>query len=231
MYEAVHVAPEGDSPVAEVAVTAETYGFDGIVIRNHNAAIPDNQTTIRESTEIDVVTGIELRADDPSQLGGMLETHRSTTTIVLVHGGQESINRYAVNQPRVDVLAHPTRDGGEVDDVLVRAAATHDVRLEFDFSRVLRASDGTRVRAITQLRKLRELVNAYDAPYVVSTDPSSHLQLRAPRDLTALGTTLGFTRHHINTGLTEWQRLTARNRDRLSDDYIEPGVRRGGYHE
>lgn len=231
MYEAVHVAPDGDSPIEEVAVTAEIYGFDGIVIRNHNASLPNDQTTIPESTGIDIVSGIELRASDPSQLGGMLANHRDTTTIVLVHGGEESINRYAVNHPRVDVLAHPTHNGADVDDVLVRTAAANDVRLEFDLSRVLRATGGTRVRSIAQLRKLRELVDARDAPYVVSADPSSRLQLRAPRDLAALGTTIGFTRDHIATGLTEWQRLTTRNRDRLSPDYIEPGVRRGRHQE
>jgi len=69
---------------------------------------------------------------------------------------------------------------GDVNHVLVKAAVENGVRLEFDLSGVLRESGGRRVRIIQSLRKLREIVNHYDAPYVVSVDPTSHLELRAP---------------------------------------------------
>jgi len=105
------------------------------------------------------------------------------------------------------------------------------VRLEFDFADVLRADGGPRVQAIGGLRKLREIVEHYDAPFVVSADPRSHLQLRAPRELVAIGEAIGFTAEQVREGLREWGRLAERNRERASESFIEPGVRRGGYEE
>jgi ribonuclease P/MRP protein subunit RPP1 len=96
---------------------------------------------------------------------------------------------------------------------------------------VLRLDGGRRVQALRKLRKLRELVGAYDAPYVVSATPRSHLQLRAPRELDALGETLGFEAGAMRAGLREWGRLAERNRERLSESFIAPGVERGRYEE
>jgi len=98
-------------------------------------------------------------------------------------------------------------------------------------SRVLRLSGGRRVQALADLRKLREIVTQYDAPYVVSATPESHLQVRAPRELLAVGETIGFDREHVENGLAEWGRLAARNRERLSESFIEPGVERGRHEK
>jgi len=229
MFEGVHVDPDGDSSVERVARTAAEYGFDGIVVRNHGDELPSfDPDTVAETHGIDVVQGVEIRAEDPSRASGFVGNHRETKTIVAVHGGTNSINRFAVEQPAVDVLAHPMADDGDVNHVLAKAAAKNGVRFEFSLSRVLRTDGGQRVQALRGLRKLRELVETYDAPYVVSADPRSHLHLRAPRDLIAVGETIGFEAEQIESGLAEWGRLVERNRRRQSDSFVEPGVYREG---
>ena len=65
----------------------------------------------------------------------------------------------------------------------------------------------------------------------VSGDPASHLELRAPRELLAVGEAIGFGRDEIASGLAEWGRLAAANRERAHPDSVEPGVRRGPYRE
>lgn len=226
MYEAVHARPDGASTVARMARTAAEYGYDGIVVRNHG----DQRATfdadeISDATGIDVVAGVEVRADDRSRASGLVGNHRSRSTIVAVHGGSVDINRFAVEQPSVDVLAHPMAGDGDVNHVMAKAAAENGVRLEFSLHDVLHTTGGRRVRTIQSLRKLRELVEHFDAPYVVSADPTSHLELRAPRDLVAVGETIGFDAEQIESGLTEWRQLARRNRDRHSDSFVEPGVR------
>ena len=141
------------------------------------------------------------------------------------------MNRFAVEHPPVDVLAHPMAGDGDVNHVMANAAAENGVHLEVSLSRILRADGGARVQAVRDLRKLREIVEACGAPYVVSADPYSHLQLRAPRELAALGETLGFSAEQLTTGLAEWGRLADRNRHRRSDSFIGPGVERGRYEE
>lgn len=231
MYEAVHAHPDGESTVARTAATAADYGFSGVVVRNHGDVTTDfDAEAIAAEYGVDVVAGVEIRAADPAQASGYLGTHRPHATVLALHGGSTALNQFAVRQERVDVLAHPMR-GGDLNHVLVRAAKENAVRLEVNLGRVLRSSGGRRVRAISGLRKLRELVDAYDAPYVVSADPASHLQLRAPRELVAVGEVVGFEPEAIEDGLAEWGRIAAENRERGDPDFVEPGVRRGRYGE
>jgi ribonuclease P/MRP protein subunit RPP1 len=87
------------------------------------------------------------------------------------------------------------------------------------------------VRAISKRRKLRELIEHDDVPYVISGDAASHLELRAPRELVAVCERLGFDAAAAEAGLVEWERLAERNRERQSDRFVEPGVRRGTHDE
>jgi ribonuclease P/MRP protein subunit RPP1 len=226
MYEGVHARPDGESTVARLALTASEYGYDGIVVRNHgDSPASYDPREIAETYDIDVVPGVEIRADDPSRASGFVGAHREETTIVAVHGGDPAMNRFAVEQPAVDVLAHPMAGDGDFNHVLARKAATNGVRVEVSVRPVLHRAGGQRVRALQNLRKLWEILDQYDTPYVVSVDPRSHLDLRAPRELQALGDVVEMTPDDIEAGLVEWRRLAERNRERTSETFVEPGVR------
>ena len=229
MYEGVHAHPDGEATVARLAKTAADCGFEGVVVRNHGDARADyDPAAVASAYGVDVATGIEIRTDDAGQASGLVGNYRSKVDVVCVHGG--SLNRFAVEQPKVDVLAHPMRDG-DVNHVLAKAAAENGVHLEFNLGRVLRADGGPRVQAIQGLRKLRELVEQYDVPYVVSADPHSHLQLRAPRELVAVGEAVGFEAEAVEAGLAAWGEVAERNRERRSGEFIEPGVRIDDHEE
>lgn len=229
MYEAVHARPDGASTVARIAATASDCGFEGVVVRNHAGEFPDyDADAIETRYGVDVVDAVEIRAEDPSRAGGLLGSRRTERTVVLVHGGDPEINRFAVENEPVDVLAHPMAGEGDINHVLAEAAAEHGVALEVDLSGVLRTAGGQRARAIADLRKLRELIDHAGCPYVVSADPRSHLQMRAPRELIAVAEVVGFDSEAIETGLAAWGRIAKRNRERLDPDHVEPGVWRGG---
>lgn len=225
-YEAVHARPDGESTVARLAVTAREYGFDGIVVRNHGSDPASyDPTGVGDHYDIDVVPGVEIRADNPSQASGYLGAHRDSQTIVVVHGGTPAMNRFAVEQPAVDVLAHPMAGDGDFNHVLAREAVENGVRVELSLRGVLRDSGGTRVQTLSDLRKLHDILMEYDTPFVVSADPHSHLHLRAPRELQAVGEAIGLTAEEVSQGLREWSRLAERNRELQSDSFVEPGVR------
>jgi ribonuclease P/MRP protein subunit RPP1 len=230
-YEAVRAFPDGESTAARFALTAAECDFSGLVVRNAPAALDDRPhgETIADEYDIDVVEAVEISTGERAAASARVTECREEHTLVAVRGS-DSLNRFACEEPRVDVLARPMAEG-DVNHVLARAAKRNGVCFEFDFGRVLRASGGRRVQALADLRKLREIVFYYDAPYVVSASPTSHLEIRAPRELLALGEMVGFDREQVETGLAEWGRLAARNRDRLSESFIEPGVRKGRYEE
>ncbi|MFC7199122.1 RNase P subunit p30 family protein [Halospeciosus flavus] len=237
MYEAVCAHPVGESTVRRHADTAASLGFDGVVVRNPPERRPAPSAPeggydpdgYGGDGEIDVVSGVELAPEGVSSAGGRISNLREQYTILLVRGGTPALNRFAAEEPMVDVLADPMAGEGDVNHVIVRAAAENDVRVEFDLGAVLRTDGGPRVQALRGLRKLRELVEKYEVPFVVSASPRSHLQLRAPRELFAVGETIGFEREQIRAGLEEWGHLAARNRERLSEEFVAPGVRKGRY--
>jgi ribonuclease P/MRP protein subunit RPP1 len=222
MYEAVLAHPDGDSTAARLARTAGAYGFDGVVVRAATAD-PDYDR-LRAALPVDVVDAVEIVADDPTAASGAVGHRRESHTLVVVRGGTDALNRFAVERPEVDVLSRPTAGDGGFNHVLAKAAARNGVRVEFDFGPALRTTGGRRVRALRDLRRLRELVAGYDAPFVVSATPESHLHLRAPRELRAVGDAVGFDPETVTEGLREWGRLAARNRRRRDDSFVEPGV-------
>ena len=228
-YEAITAYPEGTSTVSRYAKTAADYGYDGLVVRTRDAEY--DADSIADRYGVDVVTGIDVDAESPDSVSGSVGNFREECTLLLVRGGTNALNRYVVEQDRVDVLTRPMAGNGDFNHVLARAANTHGVRVEFDFGPVLRESGGQRVQALRGLRKLRELVEQYDTPYVVSANATNHFGLRAPRELIALGEQIGFSAEGIETGLEEWGRLAARNRERTDESFIAPGVKRGKYDD
>ncbi len=228
-YEAVTAYPDGSSTVSRYAQTAASYGYDGIVVRTRQADY--DPEAISKTYGIDVVSGIEIVAETPDSIAGSVGNFREACTLLLVRGGTNARNRYAVETDRIDVLTQPMAGNGDFNHVLARAAATHGVRVEFDFAPVLRQTGGNRVQALDRLRKLRELIEYYETPYVVSVSATRHLWLRGPRELIAVGKQIGFSASQIKAGLVEWGRLADRNHRRTAESFVEPGVRCGRYED
>ncbi len=230
MFEAVRARPGGASTVARYAATAAECGFEGIVVGNADGTDYDT-APIRQEYGIDVVDAVTIDTEDPSVLGGRLGQVRPEYTLVLVEGRTGRIARQAVEDDRVDVLLGPTAGEWTFDDAFAGAASEHGVRVAIDLSPVLRRSGGDRVRALQDLRRLREVLAHAEAPHVVTASPGSHLQVRAPRELVAVGEAVGFDPDAVRAGLREWGELAERNRHRHSESFIEPGVERGPYEE
>ena len=247
MYEAVHAHPDGEATPARYAATAARYGYDGIVVRTREALEPASASegggadpatapardpdALADEYDVDVVDAVEIDVESAQSAAGAVGNHRPDRTVLCLVGGEDGLNRFAVEEPRVDVLSRPMAGSGEFNHVLAKAARDNDVHVEFDFGPLLRATGGERVRALSDLRKLREIVTYYDAPHVVSANPRSHLELRAPRELVAAGEAVGFEPEWIRDGLRAWESIATRNRERRSGAFIEPGVRRGRYEE
>lgn len=229
MYEAVYAHPDGDATVSRFAATAATRGFDGLVVRAVDAN-PEYET-LREEVSVDLVDAAEVVAPHPRNASGSVGNFRPDHTVVVVRGGTNELNRFAVEQARVDVLARPFDGDGDVNHVLAKAARDNGVAIEVNFGPVLRRTGGTRVRHLRKLRKLSRLLDHYDAPHVVSVGAESHLHLRSPRELAAVGEEVGLDGEFVREGLAAWGDIAARNRRRMSESFIAPGVERDGHEE
>ncbi len=145
-YEAAYARPDGEATPARLAQTARRYGYDGLVIRTREADV--DAAALRDRYDVDVVPAVEVVADEPPSASGAVGNFRPDFPLVLVRGGTDALNRFAVEQDRVDVLAAPLSGEGGFNHVLAKAAATHGTRVEFDLGPALRESGGVRVRAL-----------------------------------------------------------------------------------
>jgi ribonuclease P/MRP protein subunit RPP1 len=219
VYEAVATT---DDSLARLARRAASLGYGGLVVRDGGAP-PDGDR------DLDVVPAVTVDAD-PDPASARVRAARENATVLCVRGGTPARNRFAVGEPRVDVLLDPvSAEEFPFDHVVARAAAREGVRVAFDLGPVLRETGGTRVRWVAALTRLHDLVTTYDAPHVVTAGATDTLGLRSPRALAAVGEAVGLSAEFVTDGLREWGRVAARNRDRASDDWVMPGVRRGRY--
>jgi ribonuclease P/MRP protein subunit RPP1 len=225
MYEAVHVARNGPTTPGRFALTLSRAGFEGVVVRNPQSETVDvDADALAASHGIDVVQGIEIDAPDPSTASGAVGNWRPEAEVLIVRGADPDLNRFAAESPRVDVLADPMGGDGDVNHVVANAAAANSVALEVDLGQVLRSTGEDRVAAIAALRKLHDLIDDAGAPYVISAGPRSHLQVRGPRELRAVGERIGFSATEIENGLTAWGEIAERTRARRDPAKVAPGV-------
>jgi ribonuclease P/MRP protein subunit RPP1 len=242
MYEAVYVYPDSKSTVTRCAHTADRYGYDGIITRAIDAepdfdqirtAMDNGFSTL--STP-DIVNGVEIVRSDPQHASGVLGNERSQRTIVAIRGGTDVLNRFAAEQPRVDVLTKPFIGSnksrtGDINHVLIKAAVRNEVAIELNLGPTIRAEGGRRIKHIQRLNKLKRLIDHYDAPYVVSATPNSHLEFRTPQELAAVGAEIGLGETWVYDGFTAWDEIITRNRHRRSESFIAPGVEYGRHEK
>lgn len=199
------------------------------------SGLQSSDTHSRLSTP-DIVNGVEIVRSDPQHASGVLGNERSQRTIVAIRGGTDVLNRFAAEQPRVDVLTKPFIGSnksrtGDINHVLIKAAVRNEVAIELNLGPTIRAEGGRRIKHIQRLNKLKRLIDHYDAPYVVSATPNSHLEFRTPQELAAVGAEIGLGETWVYDGFTAWDEIITRNRHRRSESFIAPGVEYGRHEK
>ena len=88
---------------------------------------------------------------------------RDRADIIIVSGGNPKINRAAVENPRVDILAHPERgrkDSG-LDNVMVKLATENGVAIELNFKFVLHSYKKIRYHLLAHMKNNIKLSKKY----------------------------------------------------------------------
>jgi ribonuclease P/MRP protein subunit RPP1 len=136
-------------------------------------------------------SGIDIDAKGKKELKSKLKKKLDYT---LVQGGDYNINRLAVLDKRVDILAHPDfrrKDSG-VDSIIARAASENKVAIEINLGRIINSRGLNRIHLIKNLRKNFMLATKYNAPLVATTESKSLYELRGGDGIFHLLRLLGF---------------------------------------
>jgi ribonuclease P/MRP protein subunit RPP1 len=169
-----------------------------------------------------VVRGVEIAAANANELRRGIDRFRGRACVLAVHGGDETINRAACEDSRVDVLAHPGegRTPG-LNHVIARLAADHGVAIEFSLYPIVRYRGGPRVRALAAHRANFALVRKFGVPYVITSGALSSYDLRDVRAVAALCRLFGMGERDVLRGLSEFPAAIVR---RSSPGYVAEGV-------
>jgi ribonuclease P/MRP protein subunit RPP1 len=143
-----------------------------------------------ETPEIETVF---LEADDWGELKRKIGENREKADVLVFRGGDEKLNRKAVEDSRMDILLHPEKgrkDSG-FNHVLAKEASKNQVALGLDF-KMLDTSNKTRSHIFRHWQRNLMLCEKYDAPYIITSSAEEKFDLRAPRDLGSVIDSLGY---------------------------------------
>ena len=204
--------------------TASECGYQGLIILvtdPHQAP----RTDFPVHPPIDSAWGLSIEDPDRGTVSRLLTEHRKTTPVLRATGGDIGMCRFLANQERIDVLGDPGPGGEELPHTVLKTAKEHGVYVEFDFGQLLQQSGSNRAASIKTLRNRYRIVEHYNIPYVITTHADSHLQLRSPRSLCAVGDHIDIPAEAVMRGLSSWKDILHRTRCAHDDRYIQPGIK------
>jgi len=220
----VHAVPDGENTVEQLAALARHLGYSGIALTNHSDKLPQLQPVLSFTNKFEVFRGIELVEENPSKLHGLIGKFRKSVDVVIVHGGSETVNRAALENPRVDILNHPAfAKSSGLNQVLAKAAAENDVAIGLTIRPLLHSRGPRRVRLLSDLRANLDLARKYDVPLVLSSGAMSCFDLRSPMETLALAEVCGLEEDEALEAITAVpERIISRNRH--GSGHIREGI-------
>ncbi len=175
----VRAFPEGADTPQRIQLVARKLGFDATVITNHTPLLAKRSEC--------GFFGVEIKAENVSELKKKIALYRRDAVVLSVHGGNDKINRAACRDERVDVLMHPEygRHNG-LNQVTAKLAKQHGVAIGFCLNYFWQTTGTTRARLLAFQRKNVTLCKKFGTDMVITSNARSHYDLRAPRELKAL---------------------------------------------
>lgn len=225
----------GEHTVAEIVQRAARLGLSGIAITDY-VQDPEELEPIRtdvdaaqQEYDIDVRLGAKIKAADPQDMNDNIRGLREHVDVLVVHGGGVAVNKAAVTDTRVDVLAHPAlerKDSG-LDHVAVKNAADNRVSIALTVRQLLETREKVRSHVLAHMRRNVRLAQKFDAPVITASGATTKQYLRAGRDLAAFPRILGMDlKHSVATVANVPQQILERA-DTVNDEHtVQPGVKR-----
>jgi ribonuclease P/MRP protein subunit RPP1 len=208
----LNVHPESASSITRLAFEAKRYGYSGIAvinstIINKNLVLPDDFSIFR---------CIEI-SGRPSRIKEEIKKHKNNSDILIVLGGDEDINRAAVETGGLDILLQPA----QFNNVQAKTASDNSIALGFNLGQLIRLRGDGRVRELKIMRKNLKHARKYDLYMVLTCNPHSHYDLRSPREMAALASLFGM---RLKEAVNAMSAAPLEILRRKSLDYVQEGI-------
>jgi ribonuclease P/MRP protein subunit RPP1 len=218
----LHALPDGSDSPSRLAFVARRLGYSGMVICNHTGTgKPFGKEAARKVDRIEVGWGIEVVANNPRVLHSRITSMRDQTEFLAVHGGPDSINRAACEDSKVDMLAHPEDGRRSLSIVAARAASDNKVAIGFDMRPMIQLRGSARSRWLNIFHRNLLLARKFDLEIIITTEPRSHFDLRAPREMIAMAKLAGMEEWEAEAALRYPKKILELNRKRWAGPGVE----------
>ncbi len=187
----------GENSVEQIVDFAKKLGYSGIAVCDNYQGLEKLNKLKNDieklKTDIDVYSGVKIQAEDVNELKDLISKVREKVMIVIVSGGNYSINRAACRDPRVDILSHPEfgRIDSGLDQPCLNLATQNNVAIEINFREILHSFRRPRSYILNHITKNIKLCNHFRTPMIICSGAQSIWEMRNPRDLISIANSLG----------------------------------------
>lgn len=223
----------GSSSIDEIAQMAVELGYRAVGLADFNK---DNLNLIedlrRKFSEygLDLISRVDLNCSSPSELKRKLRFYRRKVEIISVFCRNLQIARLAARDRRVDLLnfTYKSRQFNFFDASEASLSLKGETALEINLRDLLFAgTSGERIQFFKICRENVKLAKKHGVPLVFSSGARSILEMRGPRELAAVASLLDLTEFEARETLSTIPfNIVQRNREKLNENFILPGVRR-----
>ncbi len=199
-----------DSSITELAFEAKRLGYTGIAVINSKT--PDNEVL---PENFSIYKAIEISAK-PSRLREEIKKHKGSDILTVI-GGDESLNRAAVEAEGLDILLQPA----QFNNVLAKAASDNSIAIGFNLGSLIHLRWEARVRELSIMRKNLRHARKYNLLMILTCNAHSIYDLRSPREMTALAGLFGMAKEEAVEAMSASPCAILR---RKSPEYIQEGI-------
>lgn len=187
----------GENTIEQIAEFAKKLGYSGIAICDNFQGLEKLKELENEikklKTDIEIYLGVNIQSQDVRALKEMISKVREKVMIVIVSGGDYSINRAACEDPRVDILSHP--EAGRIDSGLdqpcLELATQNNVAIQINFKEIVYSFRRPRSYILNHIAKNIRMCNHFRTPMIICSGAQSIWDMRSPRELISIANVLG----------------------------------------
>jgi ribonuclease P/MRP protein subunit RPP1 len=177
---------------------------------------------------VELVTRVDLAPRSRRELLADLRRLRRRFEIVSVLCASKAVARQAAKDRRVDLLSFPVAKSQRVffDRAEAELASSALACLEIDMQPLLSLRGFARIRLLSVLRREVAAAKSLNVPLVLSSGATDVWFLRKPHDFASLGMLFDLDLSLALDALSDTPSgVVERNRQKLSPDYVAPGLR------
>jgi RNase P/RNase MRP subunit p30 len=183
---------------------------------------------ICNDAKVDFATRVNFSPRNPNELLQSLRRFRRKFEIVAVRCHTKDVARQAAKDRRVDLLQFSVTNLRKrfFDQAEAELASQAFSSLEIELAPMLQLTSFSRIRLLSRLRREVATAERFSVPITLSSGATDEQFMRGPRDYAALTTLFDLSMSSALRGLSENPWVTVeRNREKLSSDYVAPGIR------